>query len=109
VSQLPEGYQYIGLDGGRARRRRMMQSLAQVKKLADEGTLEAMEALAEAAREEPDPDAMFLHLVHAAWVAAQETGTTWAESVAAMLQKFAEAEDTPPAVEAGLNAALVGR
>jgi hypothetical protein len=85
---LPRGYQYTGFCGKRAQLRYLRQRFARVQKLRDDLSIAAMDALREALEEDPDPAFALQHLAHVALQAAEETGTTWAESIGMMLAKF---------------------
>lgn len=88
---LPLGYQYRGFCGEKAQRRYLKQRWAKIEKLKDPASLEARDRLLDAVCDEPDSEFSAMHLGHVALQAAEETGSTWAESVKVMLDKFNEA------------------
>jgi len=97
ASPLPPGKRWNPHQSHQERERRMRQSLRRVLKLA---AIEArdphaphpvaacLERIRAGVADEPDPAFGALHLVHVAWIAAQDTRTTWAESATHMMDGF---------------------
>jgi len=89
---LPLGAQYIGHCGTKARMRYLKQRYHRIFKLAatDDATERALLRLNSAVEMDPEPDYAVLHLANAALDAAAGTGTTWAEAMNALLDRFVE-------------------
>lgn len=87
---LPVGYRYTRHQGEQEKLRRMRQSARRVAKLKDEASILARQCVIDAVAMEPEPEYGALHLTHTALLAAEETGQSWAMSVAIMLTKFEE-------------------
>jgi hypothetical protein len=85
---LPEGYQYAGYCGKRAQLRYLRQSFRRVCALRDPASIAALARLHVSLFEDPDQGHATTHLAHAALLAAEETGSTWAASVNMMLDEF---------------------
>lgn len=99
---LPPGYQYIGRPGRQAQARAMRQSYRRALKLRDEASRAAMERIHAAAAEEDGPQLAACALAHAALVASEERGISWAAAVDQLLQQLEESAAPGPLVEAAV-------
>jgi hypothetical protein len=87
---LPPGHQYIGGCGTRATRRHQRQRCAPVYRLKDAASLHALARLRVAVQDDPDPLAAEWNLAYAALEASRGVGTTWAEAMHHLLNRFEE-------------------
>lgn len=85
---LPPGFRYIPHQGRRERLRRLHQTLRRIEKRRDPETVAALARIRESVKDEPEPEAGVLNLVHTALMAAEDCGTTWAESATVMMDRF---------------------
>lgn len=92
-------YVYLGHVGARAAARYRRQGLARVLKLHDDESILAHGRLAYHVRDVPTELGTFENLALAALRAADETRSTWAQAINALLDKFNEtpSEESPGA------------
>lgn len=88
MSRGSPGYFYRPHSSIRECARRLRQSGARARKLKDEASLRALVRVHEAVKDDPDKEYALLHLIHSGFLAAKETGATWARAMDHILDGF---------------------